>query len=192
MAKLHVIKKLRNERDILEVNDAELASASGTDKCVKLTGNQEISGNKRFKNKVTFSNDLSLSPSKVITFEGTTISMFASELLKLHQSVALTNTPILNEDTNRVEIEFSVSNDSNHFLYILTGENFFGITPISQTGEARGCMSMPVGQSGGSMLARYSLTKSASGYKFVFDSDYSTAIANNGHTFGTWSLLRLG
>lgn len=220
MAKLHVVKKLRNEPDILEVNEADLSSAiagdikAETDKCVKLTGDQEISGKKTFKSNVIFG---SRTGGAVSQFEFTSSGklyvnsneygadlnlssgakpMRWDELYRMHEATDALHmpsaVPALNQDTGKVEIEFSIPDDSNHYLYILTGENFFGITPISQTGEARGCMSMPVGNQGGSMLARYSLTKSASGYKFVYDSDYSTAIANNGHTFGTWYLQRLG
>ena len=167
--------------------------------------NQEINGQKKFNDTTDIKGFVFrktsgypheiLCPGNAQLSIGGLGSVKVSELLVLHQSNPLSATPSINADTGRLEIEFSTGSSVyfQHFLFILTGETFYGITPISeQYHKARGCMSMPVGSTGGSMIARYELSFSGGKFKYTFDDEYSTALANNPHTFGTWYLQRLG
>ena len=89
------------------------------------------------------------------------------------QNLPLTTNLVLSNGL--VTATFEDSNTNTHGLYIITIANCFAMTPLSQTGEARGCMSMIVNQSGNTMVVRYKLQKITDGYKITFDESLANA-----------------
>ena len=208
MAKLHVVKKLRNERDILEVNEAELASASGTDNCVKLTGNQTVAGKKTFSGEVAISGIKLSVTAPQISLNGQQSSNNIVKVIginRLNEVYKADIPPYITQfktsqyqcgENTEVEpavkygrVVFSVTSAelervlASKFI-IFTMNNSFVMTPLAQSGATRACQSFVYDSDGNSAVARLSITPDSEAPSLIveFDTSFASLTYNSGIT----------